>query len=638
MLTTIHEKTQGWITGIILGLLAIPFALWGVNSYFEAAAKVNVATVDGHGISIEVYKSALEQQRRGLEQMLGHALDPRVFETPQFKQGALDGLIDRTLLGRDAASQGFRVSDADLAQLIRGAPQFQRNGRFDPQLYEIYARNTGYGVQGFEARIRQERVRQQIEAGFIDSTIVTPDDFANIVRLMDEKRVALYATLKPASFLAKVAVTPEEIQAHYSSHLDQYKTPERVRIQYVELSAADLGKTINPSQQELRKAYADNIDRYTTPEQRRASHILIALPQGASAAAERKALDEAQELRAKLLHGANFAQLARKYSADTVSAAKGGDLGFVARDSLEKNFEASLFSLKKPGDISEPVRTKFGYHLIKLTAIRPAVRKPFSQVQGEVEDQLRASRAADRFYDVSEQFRNLIYEQSDSLAPAARAFGLKIMESDWFALSGGSGIASNPKIAQAAFDPDVLDQGHNSHAIELGSDTLAAIRVVAHEKASTKPLSAVRNDIEQQLKFQAALVQAGLASELALKALNQGMSFAMVAKQQGASVVGPVTVTRQQQPGLAPAFIDALFTAPRPAAGKPVYGSADLGKDGYAVFALQRVEEGSAKAAAPEVKTEAMRLLADRRGRDYFTDYLNGLKQRAKVKIYPDHL
>ncbi len=639
MLTTIREKTQGWIAGAILGLLAIPFALWGVNSYFESSGKVSVATVDGHDISIDAYHSALEQQRRSLEQMVGHAIDPRAFETPQFKQSVLEGLIDRVLLERDAASQGYGVSDSALAQLIRGVPQFQRDGKFDEQIYENFARDSGYGVAGFEARVRQERIQQQIEGGFVDSAIVTPQDVANVIRLMDEKRVMSYVALKPEQFLGKVTVTPAEIQAHYAAHLDQYRTPERVRIQYVELSAAALGKTISVSEQDLRKAYASNIDRYTVPEQRRASHILIALPGDAGAAAQQKALAEAQDIRAKLLHGANFAELARKYSADTVSAAKGGDLGFVAPGSLDKNFETALFSLHKPGDISEPVHTKFGYHLIKLTAVRPAVTKPFSQVRAEVDDQLRASRAADRFYDVSEKFRDLIFEQSDSLAPAAHAFGLKVMESDWFGRAGGSGITANPKIIAAAFDPDVLGQGHNSHAIDLDADTLAAIRIVAHQDAATKPLAAVRDEIEQQLKMQAAQIQAGLAGAAALKALNQGVSLSVVARQQGSSVTGPVSVTRRQPPtDLAPTVVDSLFAAGQPLAGKPVYGSADLGKDGYVVFALEQVEAGRVADATADVKTQAEHLLADRAGRDYLNNYLSDLRKRAKIKLYPKNL
>ena len=634
MLTTIHEKTQGWIMAVILGLFTIPFALWGVSSYFEYAGATKVATVDGHGISVAAYRSALERQRAALEEAMGRSVDPRIFDTRKFKQQVLDGLIDRMLLDRAAASQGYRISNTDLAEYIRRAPQFRSGGRFDLQLYRSFVQNTGYGVRQFEARVREQRVQQQMEAGFIASTVITPDDLGNLVRLMGETRVASYAVLKPQRFMAGVTVTPAQIKTYYAAHLDQYKTPERVRVQYIELSAASLEKTVNPSEQDLKREYENNIARYTTPEQRRASHILIALPPNASPQAAHKALLEAQNIRTRLLHGANFARLAREYSADSVSAAKGGDLGFVAPGSLEKSFMTALYGLKKPGDISEPVRTKFGYHIIELTAIRPAVTIPFARARAEVAADWRQRHAIDRYYDESERFRNLIFEQSDSLAPAAKAFGLKVEESDWFSRSGGPGIAANPKVVAAAFDPDVLTQGHNSHAIRLGSHVLLAIRDVAHQDASVRPLTEVSSQIRQTLVMKAALARAELAGASALKSLRQGASLAAVAKRDGLQVVGPVTVTRNQTQDLPPALVEALFVSGRPAANRPVYGSADLATDGYAIFALTRVVPGSMASATKDLKERAVSVLAQRRGSDYFTDYLNGLRQKAKIKIY----
>lgn len=638
MLTTIHEKTQGWIMAVILGLLTIPFALWGVNSYFEYSGGTNVAKVDGRGVSVAAYRSALERQRASLEQAIGHAIDPRIFETPKFKQHVLNGLIDRILLDRAMTSQGYRVSNTDLAELIRHAPQFRNDGRFDLQLYRSFVQNSGYGVRQFEARVREERMQQQMEAGFVASTIISTDDVTALVRLMGETRVASYVVLKPQQFLAGVSVTPAEIKAYYVAHLDQYQTPEQVRVQYIELSAASLEKGINLSEQDLQRAYQDNIARYGTPEQRRASHILIALPPNASPQAANKALVEAQNIRARLLHGANFAQLAKEYSADTVSAAKGGDLGFVTPGSLEKSFMVALFSLKKAGDISEPVRTKFGYHIIKLTAIRPAVTMPFAKARAQVAADLRKRRALDRYYRESERFRNLIFEQSDSLAPAAQAFGLKVVESGWFSRTGGAGIAANQKVVAAAFDSSVLTQGHNSHAIRLGPHTLLAVRDVAHQNASIRPLVAVSTQIKQHLMMQAALAQARLASVSALKSLNQGASLAAVAKRRGLRVVGPVTVMRSQAQNLAPALVEALFSAGKPVGNKPAYGSADLADDGYAVFALSRVEAGSMASATVDLKNKAASMLAQRRGSDYFTDYLSGLRQKAKIKIYRNRL
>ena len=331
MLTTIHEKTQGWITAVILGLLTIPFALWGVNSYFEHTGVSRVATINGQSISVAVYRSELEHDRAAVEAQMGRSFDPRILETTKFKQQVLDGLIDRTLLDHATASLGYRIAATDLAEYIRHAPQFRKDGKFDPTLYASFVQSTGYGVQQFEARVRQQRINQQLEAGLVASTIVTEDDLADVVRLLGEKRTVSYTVIPPQKFISASAVTPAQIQAYYASHQNQFSIPEQVRVQYIELSASDLEKTLNPTEQELQQTYARNISRYTTPEARRASHILIALAPDAPPPAVQKALAEAQSIRARLLHGASFAALARKYSADPVSAARAAIWGMWYR-------------------------------------------------------------------------------------------------------------------------------------------------------------------------------------------------------------------------------------------------------------------------------------------------------------------
>ncbi len=638
MLTTIHEKTQGWITAVILGLLTIPFALWGVNSYFEHTGVSRVATINGQGISVAVYRSELEHDRAAVEAQMGRSFDPRILETTKFKQRVLDGLIDRTLLDHATASLGYRIAATDLAEYIRHAPQFRKDGKFDPTLYASFVQSTGYGVQQFEARVRQQRINQQMEAGLVASTIVTEDDLADVVRLLGEKRTVSYTVIPPQKFISASAVTPAQIQAYYASHQNQFSIPEQVRVQYIELSASDLEKTLNPTEQELQQTYARNISRYTTPEARRASHILIALAPDAPPQAVQKALAEAQSIRARLLHGASFAALARKYSADPVSAAKGGDLGYVVPGSLEKTLVSALYALKKPGDISEPVRTRFGFHIIKLTAIRPAVTIPFAQVRTRVAADWRKRHAIDRYYGESEHFRNLIFEQSDSLDPAAKSFGLKVAESGWFSRAGGPGVAANPKVVAAAFDPDVLVQGHNSHAIRIGSHALLAIRDVAHRAAAVKPLAEVSGEIRQRLAMRAARARAGKEGAALLASLQKGATLDAQAKRSGLEVKGPVTVTRNDPAGLPPALVEAVFQAGQPAASRTVFGGADLGVGGYAVFALTRVMPGSLKDSGTDVEHEAARILAQRRGSDYFADFLAGLRQKAKIRIYRKNL
>ncbi len=634
MLTTIREKTQGWIAGIILGLITIPFALWGINSYFSSDSKIKIADVDGVDIGADAYKAALEQQRRMIQQYVGRNIDPRIFDSSEFKQQVLNSLIDNLLVNRDADKQGYRISDAQLGQLIQTMPEFQQDNRFDPRLYESALRNAGLSVIRFEKTKRETSLIQQIRSGFSRSAIITPSDISTLLRLEAQKREIAYVTITPQKFINKLTVPQDTIETYYSTHTDQFKLPEQVRIEYIRLSVEDLTKKVAISDEELRKAYAEENSRFVTPEERKASHILIELPANAGPEESKRALGKIQEMEKKIKSGEDFAALARKYSNDAGSAAKGGDLGYMRRGTLEKEFESVLFGMKS-GEVSRPVKTQYGYHLIKLAGIKPEIRAPFNRVRSELETLLRKHKGEEQLYELSQKLQNLVYEHPESLAPAAEALGLQILQSDWFSSAGGKGIAAEPKVVEAAFTPEVLAQGHNSDSIETGTNAFVAARVLAHREATTRPLSQVRAEIEQIVKSQLAQEEAEKFGVKMLEQLKQGGTFAALARSQGLQLVVPKPISRRDHPGVDNRIVEVVFKAPRKAADKPVYDGLQLGKEGYAIFVLKRVEDGN---AADAVKNQAKQALETRRGQEYYTAYLAGLRKRASVKIYPDRL
>lgn len=637
MLTTIREKTQGWFAGTVLVLIAALFVVGGVASYFESDSKIVVARVGSHDISVEAFKTALESQRRSIQENLGRNVNPKLFDSLDFKTRILDELVDQALLIRDAENQGYRISNAELDQRITSLPIFQQDGRFDPKRYEQVLRGMSMSPQGLKESLRQDALIKQVAAGFELSTLVTKADMNTLLRLETQSRQASYVVIKPQQYLSKVNVTAGAVDQYYAANSAMFKSPERVRIDYIRLSAKDLAAKVNINDADLQKAYSQDLDRYTTPEQRRASHILIRLSDKDGADADSKALQKAQALRQQLLQGADFATLAKKDSEDPGSAIKGGDLGYVARNGgLAKPFETALFALKK-GEISQPVRTSFGYHLIKLTDIKPQIRKPFNEVRAEVESGLRTRKAEEQFYELSDRLNNLIYEQSDSLKPAAEALGLSVEQSDWFSRTGGEGIAADPHIVDAAFDPEVLNQGRNSNAIETGPNTLVALRINGHQPAASLPLSAVRGQIETLLKQTQAQSAARQASDKLLGQLREGASLASLAKSQGLTVAGGQALTRQQAKNMEPPLVEAVFAAPRPLDGKSSYGSVEV-KDGYAVYAVSAVKDGSADLADADLKNQVQRLLSDRRGREYYADYRAGLRLETKPKLYLDRL
>lgn len=629
MLNKIREKTHGIIAGIILFLVGIPFILFGINTYFERGGTIKIAKVDGEEISQAAY-------RRTLDELRGR-VDPSMLDSRQFKEMIVESLVDQTLLLRDAEKQGYRVSDAQLDQKIRELPFFQRDGKYDPQLYQAFLMREGRDAAGFRNRLRAELITSQVERGLVDSAFVTEADIAAAVRLFGQRREIAHALIAAEGFAPKVSVTPQAIEDYYNAHADNFKTEEQVRVEYIRLAAADLAKGYQPDEEALRRAYAEEAARYVTPERRRASHILIELAPGATAEEVQRAEAKVRDLERQARAGASFADLARKHSMDTESAAKGGDLGDLRPGMLPKELETAINALKL-NEISQPVRTSYGFHLVKLTGLTPERRKELKDVQAELVKLLRQRRAEERYAELSAKLNDLVYESPDSLAPAAQALELEVQQSDWFTRAGGKGIAANRKVVDAAFQPEVLSRARNSDVIELEAGTLVALRVVDHRPSTRRPLAEVRAQIERILRQEQASAQARAKAEEMLAQLQAGASLASLAAQHGVKVQGARIVTRDEAAGVDRRIVEAAFRAPRPAADKPHYTLVELGGQGVALLAVLKVEDGDPSRADAATVQKVKRLLTEQRGAALYAGYRAGLRGEADIKIYRDNL
>ncbi|MDH5486003.1 MAG: SurA N-terminal domain-containing protein, partial [Gammaproteobacteria bacterium] len=433
MLTAIREKTQGIIAAFIVALIAIPFALWGVNSYFDTGGQINIAKVNGMDITQNDFRNEIDRLRGKVE--------PKTLNNPQFKQSILSNMIDQALIIRNAELQGYRVGNVQLAEIIRNQPNFQRDGKFDASLYEALLRREGLSPKLFEARVRDEILVTHLQAGISESRIITQSEIAEIARLLSQEREIAFVLIGIEPQMAKITLTSADIEKYYSAHPEMFQFPEQVRIEYLRLSAADQNQNYQPSDEELNRVYAEEAARYVTLEKRRASHVLITLPSQAGDEKSKEAFAKIQEIAKQARSGSDFAGLAKKYSEDTTTSPLGGDLGEIRRGVLPKELEDAIFTLK-PGEVSQPVRSLYGYHVIKLTAHTPEKRKPLAEVRKELVDIIRRRKGEEVFFDKTEKLRNLVYEQPDSLVPAAKALGLEIQKSDWFTLAGGAGIAA----------------------------------------------------------------------------------------------------------------------------------------------------------------------------------------------------
>ncbi|MFB3086906.1 MAG: SurA N-terminal domain-containing protein [Acidiferrobacterales bacterium] len=630
MLSAIREKTHGIIAAFILALIIIPFAFFGMSSYFTGDVDINVAEVNGIEISQDTYRNALNR-------FLASNIDPSIVARPEFKQQVLDSLVEEVLLTNNTLDEGYRTGDAELGRLIRTAPEFQRNGAFDPELYSARLRQEGLNQQAFEERLRSRRVSSQIQSGFAGSVLLLPAERAAVQRLWQQMREFDYVIIRPGKFSGSIDVSEEEIKAYYELQPVQFKIPEQVRIEYIRLSAPDLAEKYHATEEELRRTYEQDVTLYSIPEQRRISHILIELPADAEMEEEKKALAQSREIEKKLRAGADFAALAKELSADSGTAEAGGDLGYVERGTLPKELEVAAFGLKA-GEISEPVRTSFGFHIAKLTELKPGSRKSFAEARPDLEKALRQRRGEEEFYEKFEQMSNLVYEQADSLASAAEALGLEVMQSGWFGREGGQDIATQPRVVEAAFSPEVLVESRNSDAIEIDRENLVALRVVGHREAVRKPLADVRAEIDKRLRKESARERAAALGVELVKRLRAGESLDALAQAQGLELVRVKKVTRLKPEGVDRRLVAAVFKTQRPRTGEATYGEVDLGAGGYGVFALTRVEEGDTDQAEDALKQRVERILNQRRGAGMYVDYVRRLREMADIETHPDRL
>jgi peptidyl-prolyl cis-trans isomerase D len=625
MLGTIREKIQGIFATVIIALIVIPFALWGVNQYFQGDSKVVVAKVDGTTISHDALQRELERYR--------NRVNPKLLDLPFFKQQVLNQMIQRVLVRKAVDKAGFGVSREQLGALIRAMPEFQTGGSFDAKRYQELLRRSGQTYETFEASMQQQKMLDQFISGIKESGFVTSQDQDQVLALAQQRRRIAVATVDVAKLERGIHPGAKDVQSYYDGNKQQFEDPEQVRVAYIQMSAKGVSQAYKPTDAELRAAYSDEGSRFATPPVRRVSHILIPLAKDASPAQVQKALKEAQELSEKAKAGADFAALARKYSGDKTTASHGGDLGRVTPGLLPQPLADAIATLKQ-GGVTGPVRTKYGYHVAKVTEYKPGHAKSFAQVRPQLVQLVKQEKGTQKYYDMVDKFNDLVYEQSDSLEPAAKALGLKIEKSGWFARSGGTGIAGKPKVAAAAFSDDVLNNKRNSDSIEIGQDSVLALRVIGHRAARLKPLAEVRTQIVQALKKQQAQQEAAqLSDRILARARKTGSLAQAVRGVAGVVYRAPELVGRNKGAGVGQTELQAAFFAARPKSGHPSFTSASLGDKGQAVIEVLAVIDGKAKDLDDKDRKELLAAMKQRHGEDYFQDFVSGLRKQAKIKI-----
>lgn len=623
MLQNIRDNSQGWIAKTIIGVIVALMALTGFDAIFKATStSQDAAKVNGEEITQVELSQAVDMQRRQLMQQLGKDFDASLLDEKMLREAALKGLVDRKLLLQGANQAKFSFSEAALDQVILQTPEFQENGQFSAERFDQVIRQLGYGRLQFRDMLGQEMLIGQLRAGLAGSGFVTDEQVNAFARL--EKQTRDFASLNIKADPAAVKVSDDEIKAYYDEHAKEFMTPDQVVIDYIELKKSSFFDQVAVKDDELQALYQK--ETANLAEQRRASHILIEVNDKVS---DEQAKARIAEIQQRLAKGESFEALAKEFSQDPGSATNGGDLGFAGPGVYDPVFETALYALKKD-QVSEPVRTSFGYHLIKLLGVEAPEVPSFASLKGKLTHDLKTQQVERRFVDATKQLEDSAFEASDLVQPA-QELKLTVHTSAPFGRQGGEGIAANRAVIQAAFSTEVMDEGANSTAIELDPETVVVLRVKEHLKPEQLPLEAVASSIRAQLVKEHASAAAKTKAEDIIKGLRDG-KLPLNQPIDGLSWKVEEAVARGQE-GIDPAVLQAVFRLPKPVSkDKPTFGSVTLADGTVVVLRLNGVND----AAKPtdEEKASYRRFLASRVGQQDFEAYRKQLQNEAKVERY----
>lgn len=619
MFDFVQEKKR--LVQFVLALIILPFAFWGVDSYRKSGGAAPLATVNGEKIGQQEFDNALNQQEQRFREMAGSNFDPAFFDKPEIKFSILDSLISQHLMGMEASKAGLSLTNEQIGQIIVNIGAFQKDGKFDRQVYETVLKEKGKTPASFDAEIRQAVLVQQLSEAYTQNGYAAKVVAENLIRLNEQKRIVAVANLDAATFIKQVKLSDSAVSDYYTKNAQEFQLPERAKVEYVVLSADSLSSQMTVNDDEIKQYYTDHQIEFGSQEQRQAAHILITVAKQATDAEKQAAQAKAEKVLQQVRQSpSQFASLAKQYSQDPGSAANGGDLGMFGRGAMVKPFEDSVFSLKV-GEVSGLVQTDFGYHIIKLLAIKPAKMQALNEVKGMIAQRLKLQHANDKFAELAEKFNNTVYEQSDSLKPAAELAKTSVQQGVW--LSKGQAPAGiwTEKALQVVFSEDALKNKRNTAALEVAPNTLLAARVIEYKPASERPLAEVSTGIQQQLQ---RLQASDLATQQGQKLLEQ---LQRGEKANVAWKAAEVTM-RNQRSGIDPALLQAVFRAD--VSKLPAY----VGVNNASGYVLARIDAVKDDASIDENKlTRYEQQIRQLTGEALLMAYMADVKKRANISI-----
>jgi len=622
MLERIREGSQGLTAKIILGLVILTFALAGVGSYLSTPTEAVVAVVNGEDISQASYDQALQNERARMQQQFGEmydtlAADPAYMAS--FRSDVLERVIDDTLQKQFARTLGLRVGDEQVRQTVTSLPEFQIDGVFSTERFNALLRQAGYQPAQFREMVREDLSTGQLMQGLVGSEFGLASEINLLLSLQQQTRDLRYFTINAATYAETVTVTDEMLQNYYQQNIARFMTPEQVAAEFVELSAATLAQDIEVTAQQVAEYYDANQARFGKAERREVAHIMLE-----SEAENAEIAAKAGSLLTELQNGADFAELAKTHSADTFSAENGGALGELVAGQMDPAFEAAGFALTQQGQLSEVIKSEFGYHIIKLTTFEPAVTQPLNEVRAEIEALIRQEQATALFYDLQQRLAQVAFEQPDNLDEAAETLGVQVQTTDLFSRDTASGALAQPNVLNRLFDPRFISEGLNSDVLELAREHVVVVRIKTHNPARTQSLDEVKDQVTAAVRQDA---QAKQALARGAELLATGASLAEMATQANAEIVTAAAVSRFGG-DLNAEVRSKAFAMPKPAEGASSVDSVQLTNGDVVVVSVDNVTATEVTATPDASQLEA---ISRQQAELHYQALLATLKSQAKI-------
>lgn len=655
MLHKLREKTSGWVATVILGLLIVPFAFFGMESYMSQRVDTYVARIaqppswwksapqvwpvtylwDVHDIDSQAYRERLEDARMRMRAQQGENFDPKAFESVENKRRIVDAMVDEQLMLLAADRANVVVSDAEVRDNIQSTAAFQVDGAFNAERYQMQLAGgrPPMAPTQYESKVRESLKTALIPVGVAASAFVTDAELDRLTRLLFERRDVGFVLLPPPA-ADTAEVTPAQIEAWYKTHQGQYRSPETVRLEYVEVDGSKLPAPAT-DEAALRKRYQDQISKYSTAERREVAHILVAVPANASEVQKKAAEAKAKQLAAEAqAPGADFAALARANSDDAGSKANGGDLGWIGKGSMPGAFDAAAFAMQA-GEVRGPVKSDFGWHVIKLNQVQAGAQRSFEDVRAELEKEVQEGGREQAFNELTGKLVDAVYKNPTSLVPAAKALGLAVQTTPVFSRAGAPGIASEQKVLRAAFSEALMQDGTASDPIEVGPLRTVLIRVIEHKPEQAMPLAQVRDAVVASIHADRQQKAAHAAAEALVKAA-QAKGLDVAARESGLAVNEVNDLDRRSQAPSAEA-VAAFFNLPRARGGVLPVGMTRAG-GGYLVFAVRAVRDGDLTQITPQIRAKQRKEASDMTGQFAQDAFVRAMRGNYKIEVAEDRL